>query len=245
MAISSEFPSITDAPTLLHSMNAQPLCEQGQQGKPLQNFATLLERIQSADPNSPDFDEDNKYQGRGHYQFTAGGLNLSSLLTLWQDVGSITFAFELVAAAIKTCQEARLMCANARKLTAGGFISDAYLQETLNGLKKCWIGAGGVSAYFLRCFHTFTTSRLLPLPSLLLTLNTLLPHLHIVMSQSHLHAGSHSKSSGHLFQTFSALPQELILPPTSSPPQTKNTCRRLKRCNFVLLIPTLTHSHPG
>lgn len=171
-------------------MNTQLLCKQGQQGKLSQNFTTLLEYIQSADPNSPDFDEDNKYQGWGHYQFTAGGLNLLSSLTLWQDVGSITFAFELVAAAIKTCWEAWLMCANARKLTAGGFISDAYLQETLNGLKKCWIGAGGVSAYFLRCFHTFTTSRLLPLPSLLLTPNTLLPHLHIVMSQSHLHAGS-------------------------------------------------------
>ena len=156
-ALTSEFPSLTNAPTLLRSMNAQPLFEQGQPGKPSQNFAALLERIQSADPTSPDFDEDNKGQGWGHYQFTAGGLNLSSSLTEWQDVGSIAFAFQLVAAAIKTCRDARLMCANAGKSTVVGFISDAFLQETLDALKRCWIGAGGVSACgFIRCFHPFT-----------------------------------------------------------------------------------------
>ena len=137
-------------------MIAQPLFEQGQPGKPSQNFSTLLERIQLADPNSPDFNEDNKGQGWGHYQFMAGGLNLSSSLTSWQDVGSIASAFQLAAAAIKTCQEARAMCANAGKLTVVSFISDAFLQETLDALKRCWIGAGGVSACFLQCLHAFT-----------------------------------------------------------------------------------------
>ena len=130
-------------------MNIQLLCKQGQQGKLSQNFTTLLEYIQSADPNSPDFDEDNKGQGWGHNQFMAGGLNLSSLLTLWQDIGSIATAFKLVAAAIKTCQEAQLMCMNARKLMAGGFVSNACLQEWD---KKCWIGAGEISAFFSDIF---------------------------------------------------------------------------------------------
>ena len=134
---------------LLCSMIAQPLFEQGQPGKLSQNFSTLLKCIQSANPNSPDFNEDNKGQGWRHYQFTAGGLNLSSLLTLWQDVGSIASAFQLVAATIKICWEARVMCANAGKSTVVGFISDAFLQETLDALKRCYIGAGGVSACFL------------------------------------------------------------------------------------------------
>ena len=140
-------------PMLLRSMITQ-LFEQGQPGKPFQNFSTLLKHIQSADPNSPDFNEDNKGQGWGHYQFMAGGLNL--LLTLWQDVGSIASAFQLVAAAIKTCWEAQVMCMNAGKSMVVGFISDTFLQETLDALKRCWIGAGGVSACFLQYLHAFT-----------------------------------------------------------------------------------------
>ena len=236
-ALTSEFPSLTNAPTLLRSMNAQPLFEQGQPGKPSQNFAALLERIQLADPTSPDFDEDNKGQGWGHYQFTAGGLNLSSSLTSWQDVGSIAFAFQLVAAAIKTCRDTRLMCANAGKSTVVGFISDAFLQETLDALKRCWIGAGGVSACLsYPIFSSIHYSRLLP-PSLLLTPNVLLLHLHIARLQSHLRASSRSNSSGRLSQTFSAIPQP-ILPLSSSPLPTQNAHRTLllKRRVFVPLI---------
>lgn len=127
-------------------MNAQPLSKQG---NPSQNVATLLERIQSTDPASPDIDEDNKGQSWGHYQFTAGGLTLSSSLTTWQDVGSVATAFKLVAAALKTCREARLMCKNAGMSTTVGFISDVYLEKTLESLENCWIGASGVSASVL------------------------------------------------------------------------------------------------
>ena len=114
-----------------NTKNNTAFVQTGQRHKLSQNLTIPLEHIQSAEPNSPDFDEDNKGQGWGHNQFMAGGLNLSSLLTLWQDVGSIATAFKLVAAAIKTCQEAQLMCMNARKLMAGDFVTDAYLQETL------------------------------------------------------------------------------------------------------------------
>jgi hypothetical protein len=107
----------------------------------------LLTRIQSADPGSPDVDEGDGCTGWGHSQFTAAGLTLSSSLTCWQDIGSVATALKLVAAAIKTCQEARLMCANARAPKTSGFISDIYLENTLERLESCWAGAGGVRIF--------------------------------------------------------------------------------------------------
>jgi len=139
--LTSDFPSLTNAPDLLRSMDAAPSFKQG---KTSENVTMLLERIQFADPNSPEFDEDNKGLGWGHYQFTAGGLSPSSSLTTWQDVGSVATAFNLVAATLKTCQEARLMCAKDETPKTNGFLSDAYLEETLEHLENCWVGAGGV-----------------------------------------------------------------------------------------------------
>jgi hypothetical protein len=140
----SEFPSLTNAPSLLRSMNAAWSFKQGTTSE---NVATLLERVQSADPGSLDMDEDDMGIGWGHYQFTAGGLSPESLLTSWQDVGSVATSFKLVAAAIKTCQEARLMCMNAGTPKTAGFISDVYLEKVLECLENCWVGAGGVSHY--------------------------------------------------------------------------------------------------
>jgi hypothetical protein len=78
-------------------MNAQPLFKQG---KTSANVLALLERIQLADPSSPDIDEDNLGLSWGHYQFTAGNLSPSSTLTSWQEIGSVTIAFKFVAAAV-------------------------------------------------------------------------------------------------------------------------------------------------
>jgi hypothetical protein len=129
-------------------MNNQPL---SMQGEPSENVNALLERIQSTDPNF--VDEDNAGAQWGHYQFTGGGLTLSSSLTSWQDIGNVSTAFKLVAGALKTCQEARQMC----EAGTTNFISDVYLEKTLEHLEHCWVGAGGVCApHFLQCSHIFT-----------------------------------------------------------------------------------------
>ncbi|KAF8256365.1 hypothetical protein EI94DRAFT_1767769, partial [Lactarius quietus] len=125
----------------LCSMNAEPSFKQG---TTLPNIATLLERVQFADPSSPDFDEDNLGQNWGHHQFTVGGLTLSSTLTTWQDIGSFATALKFMAAALKTCLQARETCANAGASTMAGFLSDVYLKKTLDHLKNCWVGAGGM-----------------------------------------------------------------------------------------------------
>ncbi|KAH9011260.1 hypothetical protein EDB85DRAFT_2160198 [Lactarius pseudohatsudake] len=138
--LTSDFPSLTNAVTLIRSMNVQILFKQG---KSSNNVTTLLERVQFADPGSPDIDEDNMCLSWGHDLFTAGGISPSSSLTTWEDVGSVATAFKLVAAALKTCQEARLMCTNAGTPKTSGFISDVYLEKILECLEGCWVGAGG------------------------------------------------------------------------------------------------------
>ena len=92
-------------------MNKQTSFKQGESSE---NVTTLLKHVQSVDPGSPDIDEDEMGVSWGHELFMAGGIGPSSSLTNWQDIGSVEMAFKLVAAAIKTCQEAHLMCANAR-----------------------------------------------------------------------------------------------------------------------------------
>jgi hypothetical protein len=72
----------------------------------------LLDRIQFANPGSSGIDEDNQAQNWGHYQFTAGGISPSSVLTTWQDFGNVATAFKLVAAALKICQDTQAMCAD-------------------------------------------------------------------------------------------------------------------------------------
>ena len=110
----------------------------------------LLKHLQSTDPGSLDLSEDDMCEGWGHGQFTAGDITMSTSLTSWQDIGSIATAFKLVVAALKTCQEAWLMCANARTPKTSRFISDLYLEKVIKSLESCWVGAGGV------CFHTFS-----------------------------------------------------------------------------------------
>ncbi|KAI9437145.1 hypothetical protein H4582DRAFT_2058122 [Lactarius indigo] len=74
----------------------------------------------------------------------AGGISPASSLTNWQEVSNVATAFKLMAAAIKMCQEARLMCSNAGTPMTSGFISDIYLKKILKCLENCWVAAGGV-----------------------------------------------------------------------------------------------------
>ena len=67
-------------------MNTLPLFEQHETCK---NIMTLPEHVQLANPSSLDFDEDNKGLSWGHYQFMAGGLSPTSVLTTWKGIGSV------------------------------------------------------------------------------------------------------------------------------------------------------------
>ncbi|KAI0262749.1 hypothetical protein BC834DRAFT_828471, partial [Gloeopeniophorella convolvens] len=115
-------------------------------GPPSEQVTALLERVQHADPESPEINEDNMGESWGHDQFAGGGLTILSSLTSWQGIGDVTTAFKLIAAAIKTCKEARLMCqAMGKSVPAASFISDSYLEILLEHVRDCWLDAGGVS----------------------------------------------------------------------------------------------------
>lgn len=99
---------------------------------------TFLDRIENADPNSPDISDDDKNTSWGHYQFTASTLTCSSVLSSWNSVGNASVACRLIAAAIKTCRVARLLC-QSNRITTSSYLSDIYLAniiELLWGLCK-------------------------------------------------------------------------------------------------------------
>lgn len=99
---------------------------------PSTNVSAFLERIESADPNSPDLSEDDMNGNWGHYQFTAGSMRCATVLQSWDEIGKAT-ACKLLAAAIKTCKVARFVCFT-RGIEVGSYLSDAYLQTLVESL---------------------------------------------------------------------------------------------------------------
>ena len=97
------------------------------QGKLSNQVKTILKHLESADLGSPDIKEEDVYQSWGHYQFTASGVSPSSLPTSWKSIGIVPTMFKLVAATLKTCHEAWLMCANARMTEKGGSVQAGYI----------------------------------------------------------------------------------------------------------------------
>jgi hypothetical protein len=220
--LTSDFPSLTKAPRFLRSMNAQSSFKQGE---PSDQVTTLLKHVQLADPGSLNINEDNMCRGWGHDQFTEGGISPSTSLTSWQDVGNVATAFKLVAAALKTCREACLMCAHTGTPETGSFISDIYLEQTLERLEECWVGAGGVRVHFLSVYNSLIFSR--PFPLTLMSKSFLLRLHPIAMSLCHpqLISGQRLSQTLSLQPLPQRLPWEPTLPSTSSPPPAPNPCR--------------------
>ena len=173
------------------------------QGELSENVTTLLECVQSVDPGSPDINKDELDQSWGHQQFTASGITPFLSLTSWKDIGNVEIAFKLIAAALKTCQEAQLLCANAGTPKTSGYISDVYLKQILTYIESCWAGAGGVHVRFLFLFlflsiysrsfrHNLLYYQLPPLLNLItqsfppprLSIGTLQCHHHQAVSRS-------------------------------------------------------------
>jgi hypothetical protein len=125
-----DFPDITSAADLLKSMQNQASF---QLGAPSPEIIGLLERLELADPNSPDISEDDKNQSWGHCQFSGS----SSMLTSWDGIGNTGIACRLIAATIKTCKVARHVCF-LNGINATTFLSDAYLSNIIEALWKSW-----------------------------------------------------------------------------------------------------------
>ncbi|EDQ98530.1 uncharacterized protein LACBIDRAFT_335876 [Laccaria bicolor S238N-H82] len=101
----------TVAVELLTAFEADP---DFQSGEPTQDTLSFLDHIETTDPNSPNFSEDDLYGSWGHYQFTAGSQMISTVLTSWKS-------------AIKP----------------KSFLSDVYIELLVDKLLDLWKDAGG------------------------------------------------------------------------------------------------------
>ncbi|KAI0062595.1 hypothetical protein BV25DRAFT_1838394 [Artomyces pyxidatus] len=140
--LSKEFPILKDAQELLISMQDNPSFKSGPSSADVQ---ALLERIEHADPNACDLDEDDSNASWGHSQFTGGSLTCTSVLTSWENIGSTGTARRFIAAALKTCKIARHLCF-ARKITTSTYLSDSYLEKIIELIWAAWKEAGGIPA---------------------------------------------------------------------------------------------------
>ncbi|GBE78330.1 hypothetical protein SCP_0112150 [Sparassis crispa] len=137
-ALSSSHPDLISGLELLNSMKLTPVFDIG---SPTSEVITFIERIENADPNSPDLSEDDLGTAWGHYQFTAGSMTSSSTLVSWDGIGSEA-ARRLIAASIKTCKVARHVCF-VSGIKTNAYLSDAYLETTVEILWRLWKAAGG------------------------------------------------------------------------------------------------------
>ncbi|KAL6302226.1 hypothetical protein BKA93DRAFT_737373, partial [Sparassis latifolia] len=155
-ALSSSHPDLISGLELLNSMKLTPVFDIG---SPTSEVITFIECIENADPNSPDLSEDDLGTAWGHYQFTAGSMTSSSTLVSRDGIGSEA-ARRLIAATIKTCKVARHVCfVSGIKMNA--YLSDAYLETTVEILWRLWKAAGGVSAILswrVLLLNMFTTA---------------------------------------------------------------------------------------
>lgn len=101
----------------------------------------LIEIVETANPNSSDFSEDDINAQWGHKQLSG---SWKGVLTDWDAVGSSDIAIRLLAALLKTCRVARFICSE-RRVKATSFLSDMYLDQIVDHLWKLWKDAGGVS----------------------------------------------------------------------------------------------------
>jgi len=112
-------------------------------GKSSDDFTAFLARIDSADPNESNLSEDDLDASWGHYQFTAGCLTCTTVLTSWDVVGGSSNACNLIAAALKTCKVTRHLCFE-HNITTTSYLSDIYLENVVSKLWDLWKSAGGV-----------------------------------------------------------------------------------------------------
>lgn len=111
----------------------------------------------------------------GHSQFTSSHLTCSSVLLSWSAVGNVSTTFRLLAAAVKTAKVARQLCFTQGISDTGHYLADAYIENIVELLWKCWNEA--CTCFLLSSLGNLTIviSALIPCPLMAL-----------VMWQSHM-----------------------------------------------------------
>ena len=93
---------------------------------------SFIMEIEAADPND-EADEEENGLNWGHRLYSH---KLGNIITSWEDVGNAQVARRLIAAVIKTCKQARHVCAKLG--VSGSYISDSYLDRMIDILRESW-----------------------------------------------------------------------------------------------------------
>jgi hypothetical protein len=97
---------------------------------------SFIMEIEAADPND-EADEEENGLNWGHRLYSH---KLGNIITSWEDVGNTQVARRLITAVIKTCKQARHVCAKLG--VSGSYISDSYLDRTIDILRESWKEGG-------------------------------------------------------------------------------------------------------
>ena len=106
-------------------------------GEPSANMMAFLRRIESADPNDNSIDDEEKGVSWGHYQFTAGNMQCSTVVTSWKAVGNTKIACRLIAATVRTSMVAKYICEKQR-LPTTSLLSYIYVEKVIEALCTVW-----------------------------------------------------------------------------------------------------------
>lgn len=139
---SPDFLSVSSlASDVLSSMKMSPSFSTGE---PSPSALELLNNIQSADPHSDLYSEDDHGASWGHAQYTSGSLTLTTVLLSWASLGSVDTALRFIAAGAQTVKMAKHICF-VDNLPDSSPLALYYLQNTLELIWSHWKAAGGVS----------------------------------------------------------------------------------------------------
>ncbi|KAM6490804.1 hypothetical protein JOM56_013767 [Amanita muscaria] len=139
--LNKRYPTYTAAAELLRSMDLNPTFSTGTAPEP-ESVNYFIENIESANPHSLAYKEDDLGACWGHHQFQGWRQKLGND---W--VGSEN-ARRLIAGVLKTCIVARNLCHTIemdakRKGQKFSYLSDTYLEQITEHLWELWKAAGG------------------------------------------------------------------------------------------------------
>ena len=132
--LAEDFPRLESALRLLTEMQDNP---EFSFEEPSSYMTAFLKRIESADPNDDFIDDDEKGVSWGHYQFTAGDMQCSTVITSWKAVGNTKIACRLIAAAVRTSMVAKYICKK-QQLPTTSLLSYHYVEKVIEALCTVW-----------------------------------------------------------------------------------------------------------
>ena len=101
---------------------------------PTPEFDAFVTLIETADPNSSSYEDEDTNEGWGHFQFNINGPGtIKSLVSSWEAVGNVQQACRLIAAAVRTARVARHVCVECH-VRATQWTADAYVDRVVVAL---------------------------------------------------------------------------------------------------------------